>query len=315
MRILICNNATGLRSALSKHIFSATVEAEYGSETVKGSLITLAHHGANSGNPAPCEMDEIPNINGNCNEGSGLLLIGAIGVSHVDLDTIGGIMAITGRKGYIPRRFWEVAAKIDVDGLHTLSEEILSERVWAEKKDLPTTIGETLNAYYAWSQEHKVYAPIDGSVADVTDEVSEQVTMFSDLFCYFAYPKGSGGEQRYLRHKVLIERGNKFKKELEWLKKDSFIELKNGVCLRVSDKFVNGFYDETTNIIVGYNPLKGKITISSKNEDFDCCVYAIKRWGFSAGGKKGIAGGPRDVSLSLAEATNVFLEISARHGG
>jgi len=37
----------------------ATVEAEYGDITVKGTKITLAHHGVNDQNPCPCMGDNI----------------------------------------------------------------------------------------------------------------------------------------------------------------------------------------------------------------------------------------------------------------
>lgn len=47
---------------MSKEDVKATVEAEYGSHTMLGELITMAHNGANSHNPAPCNWGPGPQI-------------------------------------------------------------------------------------------------------------------------------------------------------------------------------------------------------------------------------------------------------------
>lgn len=66
----------------------STVEAEYGDKCVVGrGGETLAHHGSRSINPAPCLFD---NISGRAH--------GTIIVSHLDLDAVGGILALDGRK-------------------------------------------------------------------------------------------------------------------------------------------------------------------------------------------------------------------------
>ena len=66
----------------------ATVEAEYGDECLEGTMATLAHHGPRSNNPAPCNTPDVPV----------LPPFATVVVSHIDLDTLGGIYALQGRK-------------------------------------------------------------------------------------------------------------------------------------------------------------------------------------------------------------------------
>lgn len=81
----------------------ATVEAEYGDECLEGTMVTLAHHGPRSNNPAPCNTPDVPE----------LPPFATVVVSHIDLDTLGGIYALQGRKPE-DYRFWEAAEMIDV---------------------------------------------------------------------------------------------------------------------------------------------------------------------------------------------------------
>jgi hypothetical protein len=70
---------------------AVTVEAEYGDLVWEGQLYTAAHHQAAGpyagrhrvvgGRPSPCNDDQIP-----------FVTHGVIGVSHVDLDTFGGVL-------------------------------------------------------------------------------------------------------------------------------------------------------------------------------------------------------------------------------
>ena len=89
----------------------ATVEAEYGDECLEGTMVTLAHHGPRSNNPAPCNTPDVPE----------LPPFATVVVSHIDLDTLGGIYALQGRKPE-DYRFWEAAEMIDVKGAHHIHE-------------------------------------------------------------------------------------------------------------------------------------------------------------------------------------------------
>ena len=68
----------------------ATVEAEYGDRVIEGWRITLAHHTAAYAHcPAPCNNGEARKLeNGEAQ----------IVCSHLDLDTLGGCLALMGEK-------------------------------------------------------------------------------------------------------------------------------------------------------------------------------------------------------------------------
>lgn len=110
MKVFIANNAAALRAVGPTH----TVEAEFGLEVCEGSSVTLAHHGPRSDNPCPCLGDNISDCPYNedsqgCAEfvEKGLchqecLDNKIIGVSHFDLDTLGGVMCCLGVKEFDP---------------------------------------------------------------------------------------------------------------------------------------------------------------------------------------------------------------------
>ena len=118
MKIIMCSNAAGLQEAL-RGFNSATVEAEYGDTCVPGSVVTLAHHGPRRSKPSPCIGDNMPN--GYLCEGGRYCAHGSdsahwvdvevVGVSHFDLDTLGGVLRVLGRKPNDPN-FWAAAAAV-----------------------------------------------------------------------------------------------------------------------------------------------------------------------------------------------------------
>ena len=165
MRILISNNADNLTAALSG-TNSATVEAEYGETVVQGSILTLAHHGDRASRPCPCGLPNMADLG-----------VDTIGVSHFDLDTLGGVMAILGRKPVgaydwlgdtYPHQFesfWSTAAAVDTKGAHKLSELVESGSDMLSK----TSVVEALHAFWAWSEGNILFPERDGSVTDVTE--------------------------------------------------------------------------------------------------------------------------------------------------
>ena len=95
----------------------ATVEAEYGDYCIEGKTVTLAHHGSRSSNPAPCNADVKP---------LDISKPQTILISHIDLDTLGGIMALTGEKPYDPS-FWAAAEKIDRETAAAIESKLVAE--------------------------------------------------------------------------------------------------------------------------------------------------------------------------------------------
>jgi hypothetical protein len=266
--ILIANNAAALSAANP----TVTVEAEFGDTVVEGSTQTLAHHGSRSGNPCPClclnAWEEDPDA--------------VIGVSHMDLDTLGGVMAVMGIKPHAPE-FWETAAEVDVKGVHKLLEITRDE-----------VILEALCAFWAFSESHRVFPPRDGTVADVTSE-------FTEFFEALAQILAGDAE--------LLEAGRQWAVNVAELDCSSWVGSADGVLLRSSKYFVNHLYNPSEEIIVAFNTTHKTVTLSSANPStagFSCGEVVQALWGPQAGGRAGIAGSPRRKEMTMTDARKLW---------
>ena len=275
MKILLASAPASLVAALAAFNVTATVEAEYGSVTVKGSALTFAHHGQNAGNPCPCSYPNDVAIG---------LTIEAIGVSHVDLDTLGGVLAIQGRKPEAAA-FWLLAEQVDVNGSHKLST------FGASADDVAK-----LHAFWAWSESNRLYAPRDGSVTDATawiDAAAEAITAIL-----------AGDE-------TLLAAGEAHRLAGEKLNAASFRKVFGNVIYRVSDAFTNHLYADPTGkphaAVVTYSPKSGSITLSYADATArdNACKLLQEQFGALAGGHKGIAGSPRGKRMGSRNAVKV----------
>jgi hypothetical protein len=270
MRFLISNNAAALQTALAAFGRTATVEAEYGDVCVPGSALTLAHHGSRAANPAPCAA---PN---GCGDG-----IEAVGLSHLDLDALGGCIALLGRKPEVGS-FWELAEFVDVRGPHRLAEAGASEENLAR-----------LHAFWAWSAEHLVFPPRNGGVLDITKEVEAAEAALNRIL---------GGDAD------LLAAGAAFKAAGEALNAASLVEVVGDVLLRQHEGFVNHLYaapdGAAAKAVVGFNPATGSVTVSfADTPPAGGAVKIVQElWGPLAGGHAGIAGSPRGEVLTLDDA-------------
>jgi len=266
MKFLLSSNPVHLAFAL-KGKPSATVEAEYGDIYVPGSIITMAHHEPRAGQPAPCSYK-----NG---VGKG---VEVVGLSHVDLDTLGGCMALLGDKPEVPG-FWELAEFVDLNGPHKIA------KFGASQDNIYR-----LNAFWAWSNKNRVMANRDGSVSDVTDQVWEGVKIISLIL---------SGDTDLITDGVIYAEAEKK------LNKNSFVEAGGGVVVRVSDKFVSHLYVDSNGVVneaaVVFNTTNGAITVSfaDKPTGTNACEIVQSLWGVKAGGHAGIAGSPRDQRMNL----------------
>lgn len=267
IRFLLSSNPTSLTAAL-EGTASATVEAEYGDVTVVGSVLTMAHHGKNAGNPAPCSFGN------ECGEG-----VEVGGLSHFDLDTLGGCMALLGNKPEV-MGFWELSEFVDLNGPHKLVQSGASHENIRR-----------LYAFWAWSRGFRVFPNRDGSVSDVTNKVIE----------------GSKIVERVLADDAeLLAAGDAYAEAETELNKSSFIETKDGVVARASSQFVNHLYatpSQPDKAVVSYNTLTGAITVSFADAPTGKNAREIVQglWGSLAGGHAGIAGSPRDQRMSVAD--------------
>lgn len=247
----------------------ATVEAEYGNECLEGTMATLAHHGPRSGNPAPCNTSDVPK----------LPPFATVVVSHIDLDTLGGIYALQGRKPE-DDRFWEAAEMIDVKGVHHIHE-------------LDKDIQDKLNAYYAYNYNHA--GERYSKTADVTKQVEDAYGVINDILDIDA-PE----------HDMLIADGREWAQAREVAVEEQLIyEDKN---MRVFDS--NGVFcaasyyspkqDALIPATVTYNEKTKTVTLGFEDGGKQYNTMEIVRsvWGPEAGGREGIAGSPRGVEMT-----------------
>lgn len=266
-KFVICNNPNNLEEFLQGKP-SATVEAEYGDSCVFGSLLTLAHHGPRSANPAPCLAKNNP-----------VAGVEVVGLSHLDLDSLGGCAAILGKKPDAPS-FWHLAAFVDINGPHKISE------THAESLDL-----RRFYAYWAWSGKNRIQPNRDGSVTEITKEVVEAIEVITAIIA---------GDQE------LLNAGINFLTGLETLNNESFFDEKEGVITRISGQFTNALYTtpdgKICEAVVALNIVTKAITISFANDNgLSAANIAKSLWGDLAGGHAGIAGSPRGQIMSTVD--------------
>jgi len=257
---------------------TVSVEAEYGAEVVEGSLYTAAHHVAKYKEcPAPCNNQEIPKVE------EGVILI-----SHLDLDTIGGVWKAMGIDPVdkADAGFWRLAEFADLNGPHRLGDFIPDFEAHKE----------WLYSFWAW-KEGKV-AGYDGlprfprdKVTDVTSLVREA----AEIFCYI-----QGGAP------LFKEAGLADQKAQQEAKERTFVQLQGAVGVYVGDVFMNGFYDTPEGMakaLVCFSTKFKSITISLERpiEGLSCRWQVQDLWGPEAGGHEGIAGSPRGKEMTLQD--------------
>jgi hypothetical protein len=278
VKILISSQPMSLATALKGYASTATVEAEYGDDVVVGSVLTLAHHGPRSAQPAPSLAPVLKRD------------VEAVGISHVDLDTLLGIArAIMGVE--VRESFAQLSAFVDVRGPHKLGQ------AGASAEDT-----RALAAFHAYSEANRVYPPRDGSVLDVTAPV---------LAALHALALILAGDE------TLLAAGDVFAAREATLNTESFKSLTGGVILRAAEAFTNHLYvapDGTVaRAVVAHNPKLGSVTVSlaDATPGVSCRALVQSLWGPLAGGHDGIAGSPRGTALPFAEAERAAAALAA----
>lgn len=261
----------------------ATVEAEYGDECLEGTMVTLAHHGPRSNNPAPCNTPDVPE----------LLPFATVVVSHIDLDTLGGIYALQGRKPE-DYRFWEAAEMIDVKGAHHIHE-------------LDKDIQDKLNAYYAYNdgQPRQRYT----EAIDVTKQIDDTYNVVNAIV-----------DINDPEHDKLITAGKEWaqtrEKEVEdqlvYENKDVRVFDTNGIFCAAS------YFSPNQNTIcpatVTYNEKFKSITLAFEDggKQLNAKEIVQELWGPEAGGREGIAGSPRNVEMTKNDLAKLVNELTER---
>lgn len=261
----------------------ATVEAEYGDECLEGTMVTLAHHGPRSNNPAPCNTPDVPE----------LPPFATVVVSHIDLDTLGGIYALQGRKPE-DYRFWEAAEMIDVKGAHHIHE-------------LDKDIQDKLNAYYAYNdgQPRQRYT----EAIDVTKQIDDTYNVVNAIV-----------DINDPEHDKLITAGKEWaqtrEKEVEdqlvYENKDVRVFDTNGIFCAAS------YFSPNQNTIcpatVTYNEKFKSITLAFEDggKQLNAKEIVQELWGPEAGGREGIAGSPRNVEMTKNDLAKLVNELTER---
>ena len=264
-KIILAPTLTIAKEVAEKGDVVASVEAEYGDVCIEGRELTLAHHGSRSGNPAPCDDPRAHKLEG------GITL-----VSHLDLDTLGGIMALEGKKPQ-DDKFWAGAEYIDVRGPHHLYE-------------LDQDVQDKLNAWYAWSAGQP-RAPRYTEATDVTEDVNRMMVAITAII---------GGDD------VLVEAGRLWRRQVTDAVEECLLTEDEHVrVFRTSRVFCNSAYfspkrGKVIPAIVTLNDRYGSITVSFADDvdsPANACEIVQALWGPEAGGRAGIAGSPRGKKM------------------
>jgi hypothetical protein len=299
-----------------------TIEAEYGDKVVEGTKYTAAHHGPRANRPAPCVDRDLPAVS----EG------GTILISHIDLDTLGGISraiqagatheevwydSVMGHEfqpSIIPDscyfkvrddNFWGLVAYVDVNGPHKLQAAVRDDNPHAR----------ALFAYWAWAEANRGDRKDPSKVHDVTAEVLKHLSVIARIL----RERDRGGEGPY--HAA----GREWRNRQVSLNRESFVEWETDwrtdrLIIRKSDQFVNHLYeypDDPTRVataVIAFNTKTGTVTLSFAEKDDPRNAAAIMKvvFGPAAGGHKGIAGSPRGLVLEAPAAETAIAKILAK---
>jgi hypothetical protein len=299
MRVIHAPTADLAREFSAQKEVVLSVEAEYGDFVAEGTLYTAAHHQGSGpfagrhvvkgGRPAPCNDPLIP-LAGKWDH---------VLISHVDLDTIGGVMRAGGQHQdlFEPdyQEFWDTAEFVDTHGAHKLPE------------DHPQA--ERMYAVWAFLKRHREAYPRD-SVVEVTEFLRLAGVAIKAIL--------TGQDTEFKAHE-LMSHGKYLKEDEDSLSEASWVQtFGHGtpaiIAVRVSEEFTNNLYRDPEGTlcaaIVAFNTVQGSVTISLAEpvEGVSCRDIVQSLWGDEAGGHEGIAGSPRGQRMGIAE----LLEVAQR---
>jgi len=291
MVILLAPSAKIAAEAFVGDVFPfLTVEAEYGGWVAEGYFYTAAHHqalgtkyaGRHIGGDryAPCNDVNIPLLN----EGDIAL------ISHIDADTIGGLMrADAWYEEYFGEKnqsFWDYVEFIDVNGWH--------------KADVGSPHNVKISSFAAWSQKNRPVIDRE-RINDVTDYCRSAMRFMSEVIDGKHVEIG----EEYLKNEEALN-------DASWVRTTPF-----GLVIRRSGAFVNHLYRDPANdlgiAVLNFNEKAGVITLSIADpiKGLSCRSVVQKLWGQEAGGHDGIAGSPRGQIMTeqdFLQAINLFSE-------
>lgn len=308
-------------AALAATAPAVTVEAEFGDAVVEGSVLTMAHHGPRAGGKCPgaYTSDDVSKAlsaadafhAGESLRGDYELQLRApliVGLSHFDLDTIGGCMAVLevfgecfkGGRSPLGAAFWRLAEHVDVNGPHRLTEAPDAENAEAV---------ECLRAFWAWGSANR--GPrVTNEVVDLTTHVKAAAEVVMTLLAGHT-PYDSPDNHR---RTALLTAGREFAAAEETLRAASFRAEEQGVALRSAPGFTNHLYSAHPRAaVVAFNETTQAVTVSFADGGVSESAVAVVQalWGSLAGGHRGIAGSPRGQAMTFEDAETAFRAVVA----
>lgn len=268
---------------------AATVEAEYGNFVLEGTYKTLAHHAPGwSNNPPPCivKVEPIPEH-----------IAGDIIVSHLDLDAIGGCLALVGEKPQ-DDSFWEAAAFIDLNGINRLSK-------------LSSKIQDQLNAFYAWKQKQPL--SYFSEITEVTNHVINASKVLEQIIKY----DPNNGEQDW-KIRELIQTGKNWYSKLSERVGQSLVFENEYLRVFKSEKntytassYFSPKFERIVKATITYNTNTKALTLAFEDggKEYKADKIMQELFGEDAGGHAGISGSPRGQAMTEEDFKLLWLHV------
>jgi len=285
MKIILIRDYITAKKYSESHEVFATVEAEYGQYVIEGKNITLAHHVEKYKNhKAPClypnrETTEL------AEDDEKVILI-----SHVDLDTVGGCLAIMGKKPE-NESFWHGAAYIDVNGYHCA-------------RKLSITVQNQINAYKAWYQNNAIKN--DEKIYDVTEYIQKSASVISDILL--------GREEYILKGRKMVNLlEEKYEEYLVY--EDQNIRAFQTSGLSTISAYYSPTYMKNSLVTITFYLNHKSIVLAFSEKGYRADLIVKDLWGDLAGGHESIAGSPRGRKMNqndFEEMINYVKEVIQR---
>ncbi|MCP4394354.1 MAG: hypothetical protein GY804_08855 [Alphaproteobacteria bacterium] len=283
--VFIASSPDSLENALSDYKKTVTIGAEYGDVLVQGSELTIAHQGDRSWSTCSCMYPNNPKLS-----------IDAIGISHLNIDTLGGILAVLGMKPET-RSFWKAVAYVDRCGLHGLD-------VYLIKNFISDTVGLFIYSFMAYDDHHSRYAiPNKKEAIDINGTVN----MFADAL------------DRILGiRRDMIEAGEIWLRKRKERLRDTLVyrDSQTGVVLRRGIGDLTELYEDGDRVVVCYNEDRFAVTISCIDGTLDCRKFIqqllpleISNGLYLSGGNVYKAASPKNVIYSIKMAKSIYCKV------
>jgi len=227
---------------------NVTVGAEYDDAIVEGTMTTIIHR--------PCT-----GYNYSVNEE-----YVTIGINHFDLDILGGILRVLGKKDIRHELFWKLVSEITIRGVYQIESISNVFNISYRINDIVDFL-EKVYAFLAWNQKNELCILSKHDVIDCTDYINMAIEALDKIF--------DGDED-------LLKAGDVYIKHCHHRNQASYVENYGNVLLRCSDEYVNDMFDYDGSVydaIVAFYPKVGYIAISleCRSDGFSCSEF-MKEW-------------------------------------